>query len=525
MYDAHARDIMIWQPQQPQPQPQQQQQQQQQLQQQRLRDVGPDAALLLAYHAAQNRSLFAAQCFVETLSLQLAGLQSPGSPKALGPQEVDLLVTWTLVIMLTAQELGVPFTPAQTSGSSGGEGDSGDGDSGGGGGGVTRRHGQASLGLQGFARQALQRYDSEGHNLARVAALQGAVRQQQGNGGGGGGGGFSQAAEVMQQYSRLALLTVEAAAAAGLPINRPVQEPTTVTAPTDYAPALLAGWRPGGGGGGGEPQDEAAAPETAASVEDGGDVRGAAVHLLVAFMGAVLGAPYSLQQFLAAAADAYAAGHSAAELLGALKGDEFLQAGGLLPVAAPGPGTEVDITRQLFARWLSSAYFTFASLGAAFPPAAAAAKPGWAWAGAGDEVEANALAAFVAQTLARVEAEEAEAAAVGAAADVPVEADQLAARISTLHNTPLSPCATLCIARANPEAAEQLQAVSQQIAEEIREKGTKMGRPVPSMVKLPDPSIAETSSALVAWRQQLAVVEGARALVLGQLRQQQADVQ
>jgi hypothetical protein len=245
--------------------------------------------------------------------------------------------------MLTAQELGVPFTPAQTSGS-GGEGDSD------GGGGVTRRHGQASLGLQGFARQALQRYDSEGHNLARVAALQGAVRQQQGGGGGGGGGGFSQAAEVMQQYSRLALLTVEAAAAAGLPINRPVQEPTTVTAPTDYAPALLAGWRPGGGGGGGEPQDEAASPETAASVEDGGDVRGAAVHLLVAFMGAVLGAPYSLQQFLAAAADAYAAGHSAAELLGALKGDEFLQAGGLLPVAAPGPGAEVDITRQLFAR-------------------------------------------------------------------------------------------------------------------------------------------------------------------------------
>jgi hypothetical protein len=67
--------------------------------------------------------------------------------------------------------------------------------------------------------------------------------------------------------------------------------------------------------------------------------------------------------------------------------------------------------------------------------------------------------------------------------------------------------------------------VSQQIAEEMRDKGTKMGRPVPSMVKLPDPSIAETSSALVAWRQQLAVVEGARALVLGQLRQQQADVQ
>lgn len=55
--------------------------------------------------------------------------------------------------------------------------------------------------------------------------------------------------------------------------------------------------------------------------------------------------------------------------------------------------------------------------------------PNQAWAGVGDAVEANALSNFVAQTLARAAVEEAEAAATGAAADVVVESDALAARI------------------------------------------------------------------------------------------------
>jgi hypothetical protein len=44
-------------------------------------------------------------------------------------------------------------------------------------------------------------------------------------------------------------------------------------------------------------------------------------------------------------------------------------------------------------------------------------------------VEANAVANFVTQALSRLRAEAEEAAATGAAADVPVEADALAARI------------------------------------------------------------------------------------------------
>ena len=49
------------------PQQQQEQQQQEQGAPAPLRDLGPDAALTLAWHAAQNRSLFAAHCFVDTV--------------------------------------------------------------------------------------------------------------------------------------------------------------------------------------------------------------------------------------------------------------------------------------------------------------------------------------------------------------------------------------------------------------------------------------------------------------------------
>jgi hypothetical protein len=277
-------------------------------------------------------------------------LEAPqGAPQALSPQEIDLITTWLLIIMLTAQELGLPFGgPAGVAAAAAGGPSSSGGGGGGAQAGVTRRHGPQSLGLLAYVKSTLGRYGSEGHNLARVAALQSVTRQPGPADPETGGGGYSQAAEVMQQYTRLVLITLEAAAAAGFAIARPLQEPATIVAPTDFPAALLgfdlsaAAAAAGGGGGGGAA--EAAAP-------DAGGARRFAVHLLVAFIGAVLGAPYAQQQFLAAAADAYDAGHAAGELLAALQGREFVQAGGLLPVAAPEPGAAPDITRQLFARW------------------------------------------------------------------------------------------------------------------------------------------------------------------------------
>jgi len=223
--------------------------------------------------------------------------------------------------MLTAQEVGIPFTPAapreqQPPNASASPDQQPPGD------GVTRRHGPQSLGLLGYLRSTLQRYDDEGHNLSRVAALQSMTRDQS--------AGFSQAAEVMQQYTRLVLLTIEAIAAAGHPLNRQLQAPVIITSPTGYAAALSS-----------DPPGDAA-----------GDAarRRMAVHLLVAFMGAILGSSYSQRQFIAAAADAYDSGFAAAELFNELADDEFLQVGGLLPVGGPEPGAERAITRQLFAR-------------------------------------------------------------------------------------------------------------------------------------------------------------------------------
>jgi hypothetical protein len=183
-------------------------------------------------------------------------------------------------------------------------------------------------------------------------------------------------------------------------------------------------------------------------------------------------------------------------------------------------------------------------------------------------VEANALANFVGQILSQLRAEAAEAAATGAAADVPVEADPMVQQIRCARgggclgrrggakaalrpaSVPLAPPAPwqapasalaprlapsipVPIASpshpaprsATPEAAEQLQAASRRLAEEMRDKGTRMGKPVPQMVKVPDPSIQETSSALVAWRQQVALVEGAAALVAAELVWQEQERQ
>jgi hypothetical protein len=388
-----------------QQQQQQQEDRQQQQQQRHLRDLGPEPALELAWSAAQNRSLFAAQCFVEAvllayqrgmacddlevrfvwrwrlasssnlqvtysklhwlgskarlthpnhsavspipprnletpqLALQLRELEAPqGAPQALKAQEVDLIVTWTLVIMLTAQELGLPFTPRPTDdapAAAAGGSDPSDEQQPSDASGVTRRHGPQSLGLQGYVRSTLARYDAEGHNLSRITFLQSVTRDQ------GPGGGFSQAAEVMQQYTRLVLLTLEAVAAAGHPINRPLQEPVVVTTPTGYAAALMG---------------DAAGDATP---------RALAVHLLAAFIGAVLGSPYSQQQFVAAAGDAYDLGFAAGELLEQLRDEEFLQVGGLLPVAAQEPGAARGITRTLFARW-AGVVWTVGFLGGAF---------------------------------------------------------------------------------------------------------------------------------------------------------------
>jgi hypothetical protein len=61
--------------------------------------------------------------------------------------------------------------------------------------------------------------------------------------------------------------------------------------------------------------------------------------------------------------------------------------------------------------------------------------------------------------------------------------------------------------RSQPESAEQLEAASKELQQELREQGTLRGKAVPLMVKVPDPSLEATSGAVRVWRQQVELVQ------------------
>lgn len=65
----------------------------------------------------------------------------------------------------------------------------------------------------------------------------------------------------------------------------------------------------------------------------------------------------------------------------------------------------------------------------------------------------------------------------------------------------------LILRRSTPESAEQLEAASRELQQELREQGTLRGKEVPVMVRMPDPDLAATSGAVRLWRQQLELVD------------------
>ncbi|EFJ44191.1 hypothetical protein VOLCADRAFT_106518 [Volvox carteri f. nagariensis] len=416
----------------------------------------PSTALLLAWFACGNRSLFAAQCLVEVLvelyrggrtfgELQLAlkmatlgrssssssrGARARGSssesdtgvgdkaeggevvvPPLLQAQEEDVLVSWVALVFLTAEELGLApgdlrEQPARTN---------------------PQQQQQQPEG-QGQGQQAvtLGMYD-EGQTLARVAGLQGLVQQSS-----SGGGGSSPFLVLMQQYTRLVLLTVEVVAAAGLATARPLRPPETVLQPSGYSQAFVSSCN--------------ATLLLGDDDEDGADIavqqqqqgkqaqqdqepcpaRGLAVRLLMAFMGAVLGSQWSLVKFVEAVRVAYDQGLAADELFSQLDEQEFVQSGGLLPIAGTSPPPSPDaaaaiagpdaatpmatpapqyqITKALFSTWISLSYMTMAQLAVPYP--AAGQRLGWAWAGFGDPVEALGMNDFVANVLRQMAGED-----------------------------------------------------------------------------------------------------------------------
>ncbi|GLC45992.1 hypothetical protein PLESTM_001812100 [Pleodorina starrii] len=319
----------------------------------------PSTALLLAWFACGNRSLFAAQCLVEVLvelyregrtfgELQLslkmatqggrvrraraagggdrglvvsAAAANDGEageeeeeevvlPPLLQGQEEDVLVSWVALVFLTCEEIGVPRdrVPAE----------------------------QQQQGQQ--QQQQQQQHSSKGREAARTEAVvvaAGLVQQSS-------GAASSPFLVLMQQYTRLVLLTQhqqqhrqqqQLRTRVGLPTARPLRPPETVTRPSGYSQAFSSSCSTAA-------LDEAAVSEPAAAAAADCPARGLAVRLLMAFMGAVLGSQWSMGKFVEAVRVAYDQGLAADELFQQLQEEEFVQSGGLLPIAGPSAGSD-----------------------------------------------------------------------------------------------------------------------------------------------------------------------------------------
>ncbi|PNH04456.1 hypothetical protein TSOC_009377, partial [Tetrabaena socialis] len=234
----------------------------------------------------------------------------------------DVLVSWLALVFLTLQELGVPRDreqQQQQQGEAEGQQQASTAAPGVRGGGMAGASGMAGgsaylRGMLGYVRQTLGMYD-EGQTLARVAGLQGLVMQASSS-------ASSPFLQLMQQYTRLVLLTVEVVAAAGLDTARPIRAPETVLSPSGYVeafagacnaadldkapapapiPAPASGPSPGAAAAGPGPGSAAGA----AAAAGGCPPRGLSVRLLMSFMGAVLGSGWSLGKFVEGVRVAY----------------------------------------------------------------------------------------------------------------------------------------------------------------------------------------------------------------------------
>jgi hypothetical protein len=218
-------------------------------------------------------------------------------------------------------------------------------------------------GLLGYVKQTLKQYTELEYTLSRVQFLQSASSKES--------QGRSQFLELMQQYTRLIMITIEIVAALKLPTEVPLTNPYTIQAPSGYTaafwPELIDPSTSSSSSGTAAASSSSAAEQAAVQSESTGlagvsdplqgpvsvpitPVRAAAVKLLIAFIGAALGAPYAQQCFVRFAAEAYDAGLAAGDLYQQLQEEEYLQSGGLMPV--PGPAAMQVINAELFGRWV-----------------------------------------------------------------------------------------------------------------------------------------------------------------------------
>lgn len=501
-------------------------------------------ALLLAFFASQNRSLFAAKCFVEVVvemyqqgatvddvkvALSLAGLQHGG--QLLSPLDEDILLSWVAVIVMALEMVGAPLAPEglerqRQRGSAGGGAEDASG---------------MGRGLQGMVRIAVDKFLS-GTDLYRLQLEQSMDGR---HGGDPDAMGESPAVRMLQQNTRLVIIALEVVRDMGLPTEVPLQQPlppvgaaqqgSEVPVQGGQQAAKTGEQRPADGAAGGASAGRASAaapgteeraaggaaaasgaqqraaggaapgfvlacdPERLARSSPQARQRAAGVRLLIGFMGAAMGWLYPAWDFVEQCCECYSNGWAADEVYGRLNDEEFAQSGGVAHLrVARLPGNS-NVTAAVMARWISLTYMTLAQLRVVFP--GATQQDGWAWVGGaagwhdggeGTSLEAYGLADFVVHTVRNEERREQEQGG-SAASGGSASSDE----------------GELQAGSGDGEAPLLVEGVLLRAPSEPLER-----RPQPGFVRLEDPGLLATSPTTLMMSQQISLVQMTRQLVL-----------
>lgn len=370
--------------------------------------------------AAQNRSLFAAKCLVETaIAIYVRGyslddiklgitLATITTQDPLKPVMLDVLLTWTAVIMMTLRAVGVPLLPEGTArqakraeASSASQ--------------QAEQEDRMTQSLEFFVKSCIDKYLG-GMTLFKLQLQQSMQGQPEGD---PEAQGQSPTVAVLQQNFRLAIITLEVVKALRLTTTvslrgkqekaRAEEEEEEEREKEEEISTPGQGFGPVGFIDGFLDACKAPAPDMQGSARTEA-VRDAAIRLLIAFNGAVMGYLRSAKAFVEELYKCYTAGWTAEEIFNTLHDEEFAQSGGVAQfniVNSPGGR---HITATLFARWVSLSYMTLVQLGVGHP--GARDQSGWAWignmsssntndgpSGGAGGLEAHAISDFVINTL------------------------------------------------------------------------------------------------------------------------------
>eukprot|EP01024_Parvocaulis_polyphysoides_P066013 TRINITY_DN7725_c0_g1_i4.p1 TRINITY_DN7725_c0_g1~~TRINITY_DN7725_c0_g1_i4.p1 ORF type:complete len:498 (-),score=46.67 TRINITY_DN7725_c0_g1_i4:258-1751(-) len=320
--------------------------------------------ILLSFYACESGYQFASQCLVETVivafkkgyipeqikgCIQLLGLQC--GAQLLKPIEEDVIMQWVVIIHKTLVECYGTIKSERIQGD----------------------ESQMLEGMGDFVKQTMQTWLS-GTSLKQLEIQQQLARQDAIE----KSGAISPTLKVMQLSARFVMLTLETVE---LVENLQLRE---ITEYGNHASDLFI---------------TDFVPQVRSVVEED-ERRRLAVQLLVCLIGGITGSVLSLNQFVLIAWEGYLKGYSVQQLLSAIQGYEFLQKTDLIPVGVvtSGQANPETINLDIFARWLSVVYMSWAQLGVPIANIGTQ-QEGWATAESQDVSEAIDLAAFVSSQL------------------------------------------------------------------------------------------------------------------------------